>query len=149
MSISDALIPDYAALAAGIDPDEHEMNTLISQDPRAAKAKVAYETVAFYHGAEAAELASLSFDKQFRGGEQPDEMVERWPTVVKQERLTFFLVDLGLADSKAAAARLIEQGAVKVDGAVISDSFAVLTPNPGMVIQAGKRHYIRLVPPTP
>ena len=148
MSIPDALLPEYCALAAGIDPEERELKSLISQQPRAAKAKMGYEVVAFYHGAEAAERASRAFDRQFQDGEQPEVMDERWPSVNAQERLTFFLVDLGLTSSKAEAARLIQQGAVHVDGVVISDQFAVLTPVTGMVIQVGKRHYVRLVQPS-
>jgi len=147
MATSDAVLPDYCALAAGIDPSESTMKALIAQQPRAAKARMAYETVAFYHGAEAAELASRSFDKQFKDGQQPDDLPEQWPSVATQERLTFFLVDLGLAASKAEAARLIQQGGVKVDGAAITDQFAVLTPQPGMVIQVGKRQYVRLAKP--
>lgn len=144
MSIPDTLLPDYCALAAGIDPEEPEMKSLIEQQPMAAKAKMAYEVVVFYHGAEAAELASRAFDRQFREGAQPETMIERWPSVDTQERLTFFLVDLDLAGSKAEAARLIQQGAVRVDGTIINDQFAVLTPGAGMVVQVGKRQFVRL-----
>lgn len=144
MSIPDSLLPDYCALAAGIDPEEHELKALIEQQPMAAKAKMAYEVVVFYHGAEAAELASRAFDRQFREGAQPEAMIERWPSIDTQERLTFFLVDLDLAGSKAEAARLIQQGAVHVDGAIINDQFAVLTPVAGMVVQVGKRQFVRL-----
>lgn len=147
MATSDAVLPDYCALAAGIDPHEPVMASLITEDPRAAKAKMAYEVVAFYHGAEAAELASRGFDAQFRDGQQPTELPTGWPSVAGQERLTFLLVDLGLAASKAEAARLIAQGAVHVDGALMTDQFAALTPSEGMVIQVGKRQFIRLVPP--
>ncbi len=147
MAVSDAVLPEYCALAAGIDPDEPVFAALIRSDPRAAKAKMAYETVAFYHGAEAAETASRGFDRQFRDGALPDEIAERWPSVVAQERLTFFLVDLGLASSKTEAARLIAQGGVKVDGAVITDPFAALMPRPGMLIQVGKRQFVRLAEP--
>lgn len=148
MSIPDTLLAEYCALAAGIDPEERELKALIAQQPRAAKAKMAYEVVAFYHGGETAEAASRGFDRQFREGEQPESMDERWPSVSTQERLTFFLVDLGLVSSKAEAARLIQQGAVRVDGAVIGDQFAVLTPVDGMVMQVGKRQYLRLVQPS-
>jgi tyrosyl-tRNA synthetase len=144
MSVPDTVLPEYCALAAGIDPEEHELKALIEQQPRAAKAKMAYEVVAFYHGVEAAELASRAFDRQFRDKEQPESMVERWPSVSTQERLTFFLVDLAMAGSKAEAARLIQQGAVHVDGTIINDQFAVLTPVDGMVIQVGKRQFVRL-----
>ncbi|MEK7184240.1 MAG: tyrosine--tRNA ligase [Patescibacteria group bacterium] len=149
MSIADALLPEYCALAAGIDPEESAMQALITSDPRAAKAKMAYEVVTFYHGAEAAEVASRSFDTQFRDGGQPAVIPEGWPSVETQERLTFFLVDLGLVSSKAEAARLVSQGAVRVDDVVVQDQFAVITPVAGMLVQVGKRHFLRLVKPQP
>lgn len=148
MSIADDLLPEYCALAAGIDPEDVAIASLIKDDPRAAKAKMAYEVVAFYHGAEAAELASRGFDAQFRDGQRPAEIPTGWPSVSGQERLTFFLVDLGLVASKAEAARLISQGAVRVDDVVIGDQFAVLTPREGMVIQVGKRQFLKLAAPS-
>lgn len=144
MSVRDELMPEYFALALGVDPADSELSGLITNSPRAAKAKLALEVVTLYHGVEAGQAAAEAFDRQYRDHELPNELPTRTPTITNQERLTFYLVDLGLAASKTEAARLITQQAVKVDGEPITDQFAVITPYDGMVIQVGKRHIIRL-----
>ena len=53
------------------------------------------------------------------------------------------LVASGLATSKNDARRLIEQGGVKVDGNVVQDVNEKVKA--GVVIQKGKRHFVRLV----
>lgn len=144
MSVRDELLPEYFALAVGVDPETPELRELIQTKPRDAKAKMAYEVVAFYHGAPAATQAETQFNAQFRQGEVPTDMREVTPSVSGEEKLAFYLVDLGLADSKSNATRLIQQGGVRVDGAEITDPHAVITPHNGMVINVGKRRYVKV-----
>lgn len=144
MSVRDELLPEYFALAVGVDPDEPELRELIATKPRDAKAKMAYEIVAFYHGAQAATQAELAFTAQFRQGQVPSEMVEVSPSVRTEEKLAFYLVDLGLATSMSDATRLIQGGGVRVDGTAITDPHARLTPHDGMAINVGKRRYVRV-----
>jgi tyrosyl-tRNA synthetase len=49
-----------------------------------------------------------------------------------------------LVSSKSEARRLIEQGGVKVDGAVIGDREVVLRPKNSMIVQVGKRKFAKL-----
>ena len=144
MSVRDELIAEYFALAVGVDPDEPELRELIQNKPRDAKAKMAYEVIAFYHGAQAATQAEGQFTAQFRDGQAPTEMREVTPSVSTEAPLAFYLVDLGLAESKTVATRLIEQHGVRVDDVVIEDPRAVITPHDGMVINVGKRRYVRV-----
>ncbi|MBI2589996.1 tyrosine--tRNA ligase [Candidatus Berkelbacteria bacterium] len=144
MSVRDELLPEYFMLAVGIDPNASKVRTLIDANPREAKAKMAYEVVAFYHGADRALMAQKAFDQQFQAKELPGEIENRTPSVTGNEKLAFYLVDLDLATSKTEAGRLIEQGGVKVDGAVIADLHALITPHDGMLIQVGKRHFVRI-----
>lgn len=144
MSIRDELIGEYYELVAGIDTSSADLREFIETQPREAKAKMASEVVVFYHGSAAADRARRSFDAQFKEGALPLDMIERKPSVVGEEKLVFFLVDLDLASSKSEATRLIQQGGVTVDGAKIEDPHAVITPHEGMVFQVGKRRFVKV-----
>ncbi|MFA7467891.1 MAG: S4 domain-containing protein [Desulfotomaculaceae bacterium] len=50
----------------------------------------------------------------------------------------------GLCSSTSEARRLIQQGAVKVDGERFADTEQKLRPQSGMVIKAGKRKFLRI-----
>ena len=58
------------------------------------------------------------------------------------------LHESGLAASKSEARRLVQQGGVRVDGETIQAIDSVVTPVAGaeVVIQAGKRKFLRVVP---
>lgn len=144
MSVRDELLPEYFALVVGVDPDESELAALINTKPRDAKAKMAYEVTAFYHGAQAATQAELQFTAQFRDGQRPTDMAEVTPSVKTEEKVAFYLVDLGLASSMSEASRLITQGGVRVDGVEITDPHAVITPHNGMELNVGKRRYVKV-----
>ncbi len=144
MSVRDELLPEYFALAVGVDPNEPTLKELILTDPRAAKAKMALEVTTFYHGAQAGELAAGQFTAQFGEGKLPTDILEVTPSVTGEAKLAFFLVDLGLASSRSDAARLIEQGGVRVDEATITDPHAVIAPHDGMILNVGKRKFRRI-----
>ncbi len=56
------------------------------------------------------------------------------------------LVAAGLAASKGDARRLVTQGGVKVNGAVAADPMAAVEiGSEPVVIQKGKRHFVRLI----
>ncbi|MCA9388348.1 tyrosine--tRNA ligase [Candidatus Berkelbacteria bacterium] len=144
MSVRDELLPEYFALAAGIDPDQPDIKELISNNPRLAKARMAAEVVAFYHGAGQAEAAQRQFDAQFKDGVKPANIPIKRPTSLENQKIVDLIVDLDLASSKSEAARLIVQGGVKVDNLVIEDQFGVVTPVKDMVIQVGKRRFVKI-----
>jgi tyrosyl-tRNA synthetase len=58
------------------------------------------------------------------------------------------IVDLitqaGLAASKSEARRLIQQGGVRVDSQQVESIETVVEPNVGMVVQVGKRKFMRV-----
>jgi len=53
------------------------------------------------------------------------------------------LLEAKLVTSKSEARRVLEQGGVKVDSQVIKDADFKLKP--GMVIQKGKLHYLKII----
>lgn len=146
MSIKDELIGRYFLLATDLPLTEVkkvEKDLATGKNPRDLKVKLAGEIVKRYHGEKAAKLAAEDFVKKFVKKEIPDEM-----PVVKLKKATMFLadilVDTKLVESKSEARRLLEQGGIKVDGAVIGERGAVIEPRTGMIVQVGKRKFIRV-----
>lgn len=147
MSVKDELIVQYLTLTTDLpikEVDKYEKAMQAGRmNPRDVKAILAFEIVKRYHGEKAAKKAAIDFEQKFVKKEIPDDI----PTVelpYKVDSLANILVDTNLAQSKSEARRLLEQGGVKVDGVVIGDREAVIEPVKGMIIQVGKRKFIKV-----
>src|SRR5207247_11303086 len=88
--------------------------------PREAKARLAREIVAMWHGKAKATQAERAFERVFVEKDVPSDIPEAalGSDELKQGRirLTKLLVLAGLAESNSEAKRLITQGGVSVDG---------------------------------
>jgi len=152
MSIPDEIICRYLELVTDVPLAEIERLRRGMEsgevNPRDAKARLAREIVAMYHGAGAAAAAEAEFDRIFRRGGNPGEMPEVAVPAAEVEdgrvRIVRLLVILGLADSNSEARRLVRQGAVRIDGGRITDEGAAVPVAPGTVVQAGKRRFARV-----
>ncbi len=152
MSISDEVMMTYYKLATKLPEDEiaSVSKALASGKlhPRDAKRRLAREIVAIYHSHEAAIEAEEEFDTVFREGGLPESIPD---IVVSANHLVAgkiwcpkLLVMAGLAGSNSEARRLIEQGAVTVDGEKILDSNDELAVRSGMIVRVGKRRFARI-----
>lgn len=151
MSIQDSLIIRYFELATDIHPDEIDgiKDSLEngSSNPRDVKMQLAREITALYHGGSAAEEAESHFISVFQKREIPKDM----PVVnISEEILSDGRVDIvrvivsaGAAPSNSEARRLVNQGAVKVNGKRV-DSLSGMVIKNGDVIQVGKRVFARV-----
>ena len=150
MSIPDSVIGHYATLATDLPPAEVAE---IERDAAAggpaanrAKRRVAAAVVELYHGREAAEAAERRFDTVHRQHEVPDDVPERSLPAGDPVHVPALLVELGFARSSTAARRLVDDGAIRVDGTrlpareydVARDRLA------GHVLAAGRRNLVRL-----
>ncbi len=147
MSIPDALMWDWRLLLTDLDAAEIDrQKAQVEQgkaSPRDLKAELAHDLVRRFHGRDAADGARVEFDRMFRGGGEPEEietrLVEAGPT------LFVLIADAGLAPSRAEARRLIQQGAVSLDGEKIKDPYFVLPASSGpMLLKVGKRRFLRI-----
>jgi len=146
MSIPDELILNYFELLTKvpqkeIDKIENDLNK--GANPRDIKIRLAKEIVTLYHSKKEAEKAEENFVKQFSKKELPEDIKEI-KVSKSQTAVVALILDLGFASSKSEARRLIDQGALKIDGAVIGDREAVVTPINGLIIQVGKRRIAKL-----
>ncbi|MCA1617517.1 MAG: tyrosine--tRNA ligase, partial [Acidobacteria bacterium] len=152
MSIPDELVAQYAALGAWWE--EAAVAELGARaeggGPEAGEAKrsVARSIVARYHGRDAARSAEEAFDRTFRERGLPEEIQETAiPSAWVKEGSVYLpgmLAELGLAPSRSAARRLLEQGGVRVDGARVEGEQIAPADLEGRVLQVGKRKFLRL-----
>jgi tyrosyl-tRNA synthetase len=145
MSIPDALVPRYFEIVlrktqAEIRDVEREMG----ESPRDTKARLAGEIVALFHSKEDAHRASEEFDRVFKHKDVPDEIPEL-QVPAGGKGLVEIMVDSGLVPSKSQARRLIDQGAVKLDGQRVEEDRSLRLDGP-TVLKVGKRRFLKLVP---
>jgi tyrosyl-tRNA synthetase len=111
------------------------------RNPKDAKVALAREIVTRFHGPKAADAAAHDFELRAHGG-VPDEIDEvalgGAPLAIGQ-----LLKQSRLAPSTSEALRLVEQGGVRIDGAVVSDK-ALKVDAGTFVVQVGKRKFARV-----
>ena len=56
------------------------------------------------------------------------------------------MIDSGLVNSKREGRRLVEQGAVRLDGEKITDFHYTISVKKKVILKVGKRRFLRLVP---
>ena len=146
MSIPDELMWDWRLLLTDMDQDEIDRQKSAVLDgqasPRDLKADLAHDLVKRFHGPEAADEARAEFDRMFRGGGVPDEIETQ--LVPAGLRLFALLADYGLAASRAEARRLIQQGAVSVDGEKVRDPHMTLAEGTECLLKVGKRRFLQV-----
>ena len=134
MSTQDSEIEPYWNLLTDLPQDE-----LKSLKPLDAKKKLAFDIVRSLNGAEEANLAQENFEKVFQKGGEPDET--RQITVSKDIELVDFLMENTLAPSISQAKRLVEQGAIEIEGEKVNNPKEIVKPNKS--IKIGKKTFIK------
>jgi tyrosyl-tRNA synthetase len=147
MSIPDTLLNEWIRLASGADEAERSQWTGMAEtDPLAAKRWLAEAVTARYHGSEAGAGARDAFDRVHRQRDVPEEL--ETAVVQADEGGTLWIGHVlsrsGLAQSTSEARRLVKQGGVKIDGAVVDDPECHVSPG-SYVMQRGKRRFLRLI----
>jgi tyrosyl-tRNA synthetase len=154
MSIPDGLIARYFQLTTAHGSSETdrverglERRTL---HPAEEKRRLAREVVALYHGQAAGDAAEARFDLVHKQGGIPEDMpvVELPAELAKGDHvwLPRLLVAVGLASSNADGRRLIEQGAVEIDGDRVKDPATELPVGDlaGRVLRVGPHRFVRI-----
>jgi tyrosyl-tRNA synthetase len=140
MRISDEALGDYYRLVMESDEDPRRL------DPLEAKLDLARFIVQRSHGEEATKRAEAHFTRVVREGEAPDEVDEVDLPDDDPIHLPALLVELFRIGSTSEARRLIAQGGVKLDGAVVSELDVPRASLEGSLLQAGKRQFVRFRP---
>jgi len=149
MSISDELMWRYFDLLSFRPSNEIErMRKKVSDgaNPRDIKFLLAQEIIERFHTQADAERAKETFIARFREGAIPDDIPGH--TISADDvnvALVHILKKTGLTPSTSDAGRMIEQGAVKIDGEKVEDRTMKLNAGFAGVIQVGKRRFARVI----
>jgi tyrosyl-tRNA synthetase len=148
MRLPDEVLPEYARLAVWW-PSER-IDALVAGlangtiAPMDEKKRIAEDLVALYHGRDAARVARDWFERTIQRGEIPAEMPEL--QLAGRSKLVDLIVAAGFAESKRAAARLIAEGGVRIDGTVVTDTGCRWAAEGPAVLQVGSRKFARILP---
>lgn len=147
MSLPDHAMSSYFNLVTRWTPAEiAHIETDLKSDklhPRDAKMKLAWEIVSIFHGGAAANDAEAHFRTVFQERELPPEIPAF--TVTGLASVVDLMVEAGLAGSKSAARRLIQQGGVQLNGKRVEDINTVVEVTDEAVLQVGRRRFVKLI----
>lgn len=162
MRVPDGLIAKYLRLCTDLDPADVDAIDAGLADgtlhPGEQKRRLARAVVDLYHGIGAGPEAERRFDLVHREheipGDVPERPVSRAEIFVEREPgirellIGSLLVELGLAGSRSEGRRLVAQGGVRVDGAVVErDERRWTAPDDdlvGTIWQVGRRRFARV-----
>ncbi len=156
MSLPDPLIAMYFEYLTDVPYPEIEAMVQAmaagTLNPRDAKDRLAVDLVTQLHDAEAGRKASDDFRRTFSGTQTLDDFravaePAALPTAVfgTSVPLARLMTEIGMTASGGEARRLIEQGAVYLNDAPITDPKALVVPTEGAILRAGKRRVKVLV----
>ncbi len=149
MSISDELMLRYYELVSKISPDE--LNSLKqgiksgAVHPMEAKKKLASEIVERFYSADDAEKAKKNFEKVFSSRQMPED-IEIFDVQWEGEQMWVpkILAKAGVVKSNSEARRLIQQGAVELDGKRVDNAETELPCNKTYTFKIGKKRFVRI-----
>ncbi len=143
MSIPDPLISRWAVLLLGESADTWR-ERVEQENPRDVKSDLARRLVARFWSEADADWARDEFDRTFREHQVPEDMpavkLSESPWQVPAIEFVGFLPGI---PSKQEARRLLQQGAVTLNGERVGIS-DILTVEAGAWVRVGKRRYYRL-----
>ncbi len=147
MSIPDTAMRNWFELLTRWTPEQiDELLGAVERGeihPMEAKKRLAWEIVSIFDGDQAADQAAAHFERVHQQRQLPEEIPSRLL------RAPVNIVDLvysaGFARSKSDARRLIQQGAVKLNGETVTDIETEISVTDERVLQVGRRHFLRLV----
>lgn len=145
MSIPDEMIPRYMKYAAMYRDEECQQAEGSLKDgslhPRNAKVELGKKVVSLYHDEAAGEAAFAEFERMFVKKDVPDE-IDEINLGVDEITLVNAIVEAKMCPSKKEARRMVQQGAVSVDGEKQSDPTATLDLAEKKLLKVGKRKFM-------
>lgn len=146
MSMNDDVLLLYFEVLSDMPLEElqHLRETLTSGNvnPRDLKMRLAREVITQFHSADDAQQAEAAFIQQFVRRELPDDMPVH--TLTTPASILEVMLAAGLASSKSEARRLIDGGGVRIEGEKVSAYDVTLQPGAEVVVQVGRRKFVRV-----
>ena len=155
MSIPDELMVKYYRLASTVSVSEiDEIERGLAADelhPNKVKRSLARNIVAAYYDEDAASAAEADFDLKFKEHGFPEDAptfeADLTPNDEGKVYFAKLLVDAGTAQTVSEARRLIDGGAVKVNGETLAAKQYNVDPSfvEGAEVQVGKKKFVRFI----
>jgi tyrosyl-tRNA synthetase len=148
MSIPDSAMRNWFELVTRWAPEQ--INELLARVERAeahpmeAKKQLAWEIVSIFDGENAAGRAAAHFERVHQERQLPEDMPTR--VLTGPTNIVDIICDAGFAPSKSQARRLVQQGAVKLNGERLTSIEADIEVTEQAVLQVGKRRFLTLSP---
>ena len=147
MSIPDNLIFPYFKFATRINDNElidiKKKLDDIKINPRDLKRKLARKLITIYYDKSKALEAENEFDDIFIRSSIPKN-IDEWKIKNNEYNILTIMTDSDLIKSKSEAKRLINQGAVSIDGKKIDDINFNIDTNSTVVLKVGKRKFLKI-----
>jgi tyrosyl-tRNA synthetase len=149
MSISDESMWSYFELLSFrpmTEIKQFRQDVENGMNPRDIKFLLAEEIVERFHNKADAEKAHADFVAQFQQGAIPDELPEIQLNVGDAGMLIANVIkSAGLTESTSDAHRMLQQGAVRIDGERVVEKDLLLKAGKTIILQVGKRRFSKVI----
>ena len=132
-------------LALFTDIPMTEIKKMCKSDIIAAKKRMAFEITKLIHGEKLATEASTTAAALFGGNGNAENMPSTEIKMKSPMGVLDFLCVSGLFTSKSEARRNVEQGGIQIDGKKITDPKSMIAPATEIVVQKGKKVFLRVI----
>ncbi len=149
MSISDDLMWRWFELLSFRpinEVNELKKEVKSGMNPRDTKILLAEEIIERFHSKEDAENAKNTFLDRFQKGAKPKEIETFSISLDDDIAIGNLLKESGLVQSTSEAMRLVKQGAVKINDEKIDDPKLSIEKNQELLVQVGKRRFLKIKP---
>ncbi len=147
LSMGDDVLPLYFEVLSDVpQPEIDEMRAALAAggvNPMEFKMRLAREVVTLFDSAAAASASEAEWIRRFRDRELPREIPAH--VIGAPTNIIDLMLAAGLAASKGEARRLIDGGGVRVAGEKIGGYDLLLDPATPVVVQVGRRKFVRVV----
>ena len=145
-NISDDLVEKFLKIFTEIPLDEiARLSALQGAELNQAKKILAFAATEIAHGRDAAVKAQETADALFGGGANLENMPMVEIEMPGEMGVLDFLCAAGMFASKSEARRMVEQGGIQIDGNKIVDPRATVVAAPEIMVQRGKKVFLRVV----
>ena len=149
MSIPDKLILRYFELC--LDYHDKDLKTIrkrlkSGENPMDLKLELAEGIVGLYHSKEDAKKERAEFIRVFSREEAPEEIEEFFIKRNKKIWIVELLDNANLVKSRGEARRLIEQGALRINGEKIIDQKLNISFSEEAILRLGRKKFLKIMP---
>ena len=144
-NIPDDLVEKFLKIFTEIPLDEiARLAKLQGAELNSAKKILAFAATEIAHGHDAAVAAESASNALFAGGADSENIPTIDLEMVGDVNIADFLVAVKLFSSKSEARRMIEQGGIQIDGKKIVDWKTSIKPADEIMVQKGKKTFLRV-----